>query len=107
MGHPPTKEMLNELIVFLFSAEYSKYLNLSGTVEGGGQGNLNVNNVERFVIPLPPLNEQKEIIDYLGRKTRKIDGLVGKVQEVITKLKEYRSVIITSAVTGKIRVTEA
>lgn len=51
---------------------------------------------------LPPLPEQKLIVEYLNKELLKIDQLSEKVTTAIEKLKEYRTSLITSAVTGKI-----
>jgi type I restriction enzyme S subunit len=53
---------------------------------------------------LPPFDEQQEILHFLDRETAKIDTLIAKVREHIEKLKEYRTAIISAAVTGKIHV---
>ncbi|WAR44724.1 restriction endonuclease subunit S [Methylomonas rapida] len=55
-------------------------------------------------VALPPLAEQTAIATYLDRETAKIDRLVAKVETAITRLREYRSTLITAAVTGKIDV---
>ncbi len=57
-------------------------------------------------IPLPPPLEQRVIVAYLVRETKKIDALIAKVQEAISYLKELRTALISSAVTGKIDVQE-
>ena len=44
------------------------------------------------------------IADYLDRETNKIDRMVAKVEEAIERLQEYRTALITAAVTGKIDV---
>lgn len=56
---------------------------------------------------LPPLPEQQAIAEFLDRETAKIDALSAKVTTVIERLKEYRTALISSAVTGKIDVREA
>lgn len=61
----------------------------------------------KFMIPLPPLEEQLAIASYLDRETAKIDALVAKVETTIERLKEYRSALITAAVTGKVDLREA
>jgi type I restriction enzyme, S subunit len=48
--------------------------------------------------------EQRRIGDFLDAKTRKIDVLVLKVNHAIAKLREYRTALISAAVTGKVRV---
>jgi type I restriction enzyme S subunit len=57
-----------------------------------------------FPVPVPPFSEQLAIADFLYRETSAIDGMVGKVETAIERLQEYRSAMITAAVTGKIDV---
>lgn len=56
-------------------------------------------------IPLPPINEQNEIVNYLNSKTKEIDDMVQLEQKKIDLLKEYRKSLISEIVTGKIKVT--
>lgn len=58
-----------------------------------------------FNIAFPPLEEQNSITDYLDQETAKIDRLCDTVNQTIGRLKEYRTALITQAVTGKIKVT--
>ena len=55
-------------------------------------------------VTLPPLSEQKQIINFLDRKTQQIDELIAAEQRKIELLKEYRQSLISEAVTGKIDV---
>lgn len=55
-------------------------------------------------ICLPPLAEQAEIIRHIEMESARIDYLVSKTDHSIDLLKEHRSALITSAVTGKINV---
>ncbi|STZ76533.1 restriction endonuclease subunit S [Bergeriella denitrificans] len=57
-----------------------------------------------FNIAFPPLSEQTAIADYLDQKTAEIDRLTDTVNQTIGRLKEYRTALITQAVTGKIKV---
>ena len=54
----------------------------------------------------PDKNEQQVIVDYLDTKTTQIDSLVSKATKAIELLKEKRTALISSAVTGKIDVRE-
>ena len=63
--------------------------------------------LRRYRFPKPPLPEQRLIADYLDCETAKIDRMVAKVQEAIERLQEYRTALVTAAVTGKIDVREA
>jgi len=62
--------------------------------------------MRNVTVPVPPLDEQEQIIDYLRRQTADLDALIAKVREGIEKLKEYRTALISAAVTGKIDVRE-
>ena len=57
-----------------------------------------------FEIALPPEESQVKIVRYLDTVTAAIDSQCGKAQSVIDRLTEYRSALITNAVTGKIDV---
>ena len=57
-----------------------------------------------FNIAFPPLEEQNSITDYLDQETAKIDRLCDTVNQTIDRLKEYRTALITQAVTGTIKV---
>lgn len=56
--------------------------------------------------PHPSRQEQEAIVAFLDREIGRIDQLVGRVEDAITCLTEYRQALITSAVTGKIDVRE-
>jgi type I restriction enzyme S subunit len=57
---------------------------------------------ERF--PIPPMQEQLEIVKTLGVETEKIDALTAEVQRAIDLLQERRTALISAAVTGQIDV---
>lgn len=53
---------------------------------------------------LPPADEQLAIFDFIERASSKIDKAIAAQQKQIGKLKEYKTTLINSAVTGKIKV---
>jgi len=59
---------------------------------------------KNFSVAFGDIGEQKEIVSHLEDETQKIDALIDKIKEAIEKLKEYRTALITNAVTGKIDV---
>jgi type I restriction enzyme S subunit len=59
--------------------------------------------IRSAIIPPPPPPEQRAIAAFLDRETAKIDALIAKVREAIERLKEYRTALISAAVTGKIK----
>ena len=98
-------KMLPKFLLAVFNSSHfydALVLNWSyGTQQNIGMGVLS--NIE---IPCPPLKEQTEIIQYLDAQNTKFDKLIGTQSALIEKLKEYRSSIISHAVTGKIDVRE-
>ena len=50
---------------------------------------------------LPPLEEQKEIADYLDTKYAEIDGLIAKKDQLVKELESYKKSLIYEVVTGK------
>lgn len=54
--------------------------------------------------PRPPLPEQRAIAAFLDHETAKIDDMMSQVETAIERLQEYRTALITAAVTGKIDV---
>ena len=70
----------------------------------GGQKRVPETFLKDFRIGLPPVNEQQDIIDYINKVNQKLDLQMSKATDVIDRLTEYRSALITNAVTGKIDV---
>ena len=56
-------------------------------------------NMKRIYIPVPSLQEQRCIADYLDRKCSQIDAIIAQQQKVIERLKVYKLSVITEAVT--------
>jgi type I restriction enzyme S subunit len=79
-------------------------------LEARGQGStfreLSTENLASVSVAFPPVPEQRAIAAFLDRETAKIDALIAKVREAIERLKEYRTALISAAVTGKIDVRE-
>jgi type I restriction enzyme S subunit len=74
---------------------------------GSTMENLKTEIMSRIPIPLPPLDEQAYIVRKIEKHLKQIDKLKTKIQESIDRLKEYRTALISAAVTGKIDVREA
>ncbi len=71
---------------------------------GTAQRVLNLGDLAEFRLATPNIPEQRAIAAFLDRETARIDALVAKVREAIALLKEYRTALISAAVTGKIDV---
>lgn len=57
--------------------------------------------LKKLPVLLPPIEEQKQIADYLDKKCSSIDKLISNKEKLIEKLKEYKKSLIYECVTGK------
>ena len=107
-------------------SEYYSYLLNTPTIRGvyysygkgiyaieRGEGRVNTCRLKvsyddfgRFNIPIPPIEEQKNIVSYIKEKCADVDSLIQTKLSKIDSLKEYKKSIIYEYVTGKREVTE-
>lgn len=83
------------------------YVSYFGSASDGvriGQWDLSKSRMKVIPFILPSKVEQKSIAQYLEYKTSQIDDAIEIMEQQIKKLKEYKSTLINSAVTGKIKV---
>ena len=70
----------------------------------GLANNLPLSKLMNFTVPVPPIDEQREIADHLDRETAKIDALIAKAERFIELAQERRAALITAAVTGQLEI---
>ncbi|MFJ5691746.1 restriction endonuclease subunit S [Providencia stuartii] len=71
----------------------------------GQQPNISTVAIGNLPFPLPPELEQKVIVSDLSRRCALLDMAVDDQIAQIERLKEYKTSLINSAVTGKIKIT--
>ncbi len=93
---------MNEVFLYyyLVSSSCLAYIDLLNTATAVPM--ISQNQIENIFVPIPSGKEQKQIADYLDRKTKEIDETTIIVSTQISDLKSYKSALITEAVTGKI-----
>jgi len=81
---------------------------IRATENGASREGLNFQQVGSLVISLPEnsLDEQRDIVEFLRRKTRSIDATINQIEQQIRLIGVYRQALITAAVTGKIDVRQ-
>jgi type I restriction enzyme S subunit len=65
---------------------------------------IGMDDVRSLSCAVPPFAEQEVMVEYLSRAKAQIDRMLAKVETAIDRLQEYRTALITAAVTGKIDV---
>jgi len=66
---------------------------------------LTTGSLNSFVVPFPPKKERQEIATYLSARTAEVDLLIRHVNQHIERLREYRSSLISAAVTGQLDIS--
>jgi type I restriction enzyme S subunit len=87
---------------FLFYFTISRLFRSTGAGEmygAGGQKRVPPAFCENVRVPLPPIDDQRIIADFLDRETAKIDTLIAKKRTLIERLKEKRTALISRTVT--------
>jgi len=67
---------------------------------------LNSTKIKHSKIIVPPLEEQKKIVEFLDKKVFSINGTIEEKNKALSKMEEYKKSIIYEYVTGKKRVKE-
>jgi type I restriction enzyme S subunit len=65
-----------------------------------------ISRLAKMPLAFPPRLEQESIAKFVNENRNRINALINKVREGIEKLEEYRTALISAAVTGKIDVRE-
>ena len=90
------------LYYWLYALKLNGYIDIAA--EKATFGHLTKDKLEVLQMTVPPKKEAQVIIEYLDKKLVQIERIEVKIKGVIERLREYRSALISSAVTGKIKV---
>ena len=99
------KASVNEMIlpdfVFYYTQssiyeEWKKQIFIQSTIQ-----NIGADRYSNLQVVLPPLDEQKEIVNYIGAQCDEIDRVICNKQQFIVELESYKKSIIYEYVTGK------
>ena len=97
------------------NSQYFKYLFkshpfiqlLQTCVTGIREGqNINYGVLGNNYIPIPPIDEQNAIVEYIEAKTNKIDTMIEALKAEIDRLTEYKQRLISDVVTGQLNVQD-
>ena len=96
----PNEKILPNFVSYLFKSKI-----MIGEFDKNSYGlcldmnNLRYDDFRNIKIPLPPLQEQKEIAAFLDKKCEKIQNYINKKQKLITLLQEKKQALINEVVT--------
>lgn len=93
----------NDYLKHYLSSETGK-AELWSRATGSTAVGIKASHLREIFVTIPPLSEQIKIVDILKKETAKIDALISRIEGGIKKLQEYRTALVSAAVTGKIDV---
>ncbi|WP_249793858.1 restriction endonuclease subunit S [Bradyrhizobium cenepequi] len=92
-------KLLPEYLLLLFRSMTQKF---EESTNGSTHKTIYQGIAAGLEICVPPLNEQRDIVEYVFARVPAVDEIVLKVRKSLDRLRGYRAALITSAVTGKI-----
>lgn len=94
---------LNEVNIY-WLGETIRLADMNRFSQSAAQPGIAVSTIKNIIFPYPSIQEQNEIATYLDNVNAKIDKAIAIKRQEIEKLKEYKTVLIDAAVTGKIKI---
>jgi len=93
---------------WLFYALQSNFFREQMTAQalGAAVRGINIRDLKRGRVPVPPQSEQKDIADFLDRKVSDIDAAIERTERQIDLMQQYRTSLVTEVVTGAVDVRE-
>lgn len=79
-------------------------MRFESSANGSTKGAITCDDIKKYKILIPPLEEQNFLVDTVSRYLQDLDEIVQKTLEGIDKLNELKQVFISHYVTGKIKV---
>lgn len=98
---PKNEDYINEYLYWILQSKVmTEFVNL--TSRGSTIIHLYQDTFQNMFIPIPSIEEQKQIVDFLDFKTAEIDKIIKRIEREIELINEYRTSLINEVVTGKI-----
>ena len=94
----PIRDDYDFMAYVMEAADYTLY------ITGSAQPKLSQSNLNSVKLPIPPISEQIQIVNYLSKRTDKIDLAISNCNRQITLLQERKQILINEVVTGKVKV---
>lgn len=103
----PTRDDVNQYYFSYLLREMAlaKYIQVICNAVRQRAVRIRFNNLAHRFMVLPSEAEQQAIVEFIESQKRRTDSAVDQLNDQISKLKEYKTTLINSAVTGKIRIT--
>ena len=94
----PKRDDYDYLAYAMEAADYTLF------ITGSAQPKLSQSNLNCVKLPIPPIEEQHTIVEYLKKRLEKIDDAINEKNKILGLLQERKQIIINEVVTGKVKV---
>lgn len=84
--------------------ELLRSMNLNQYSQSSAQPGISADRIQNLHIPVPPLNEQRDIVEFILTKGKKIDQVITDTKTQLAYFKTYRQSLISEVVAGKVDV---
>ena len=103
---PKKKLVSSHYLQMCLTAAYRELRAISSD-SGSTKAALTCEDIKRFMVALPPRDEQETLLSQVRRELASVDDAIARSQRQIELLQEYRTRLIADVVTGKLDVREA
>ena len=95
----PYVEATKEYLKLFFEGNY---LHIRALAEGGNQPNLSLGKIQNYEIPLPPLDEQKRILEQAKKLLLQVENIEKEKEKNKNSIKQAMAKILNLAIHGKL-----
>lgn len=90
---------------FVWLGELLRSMNLNQYSQASAQPGLSVEKIQNLLIPVPNEKEKDFIVQHIQSENQRIDKTISIIEKEIELMQEYRTALISEAVTGKLKIT--
>ena len=94
--------LLSEYLTYCLNSNYGRQWCKEVRTDGVGQSNINAAVLSTFLIPLPPIEEQTEIVRQVQQLLKLEDTIYTKYQMAVSRFEKIEQSIIAKAFRGKL-----
>lgn len=104
----PRENKINQMFLYYATRTHIfKKLGEASMTGAAGQKRVPSSFIENYFVGVPKgLDEQQSIVNYIEKESDKMSKIIQTAEKQITFLQEYRTALISNAVTGKIDVRD-
>lgn len=100
----PIPTIISTEYLHLFLASNQGQVLIDFCQNGANREGLNFQQIKSFLVPLPELKKQVEVVDLIHKELENNKRMLNKIEREIELLNEYKLSLIYETVTGKIKV---